>query len=129
YAVDFNGDGHRDIWSSTEDAIGSVANYLARHNWELDGPVVDRAHVSGERFAEQVDNRQRRPHTPVSQTLEMGWSPVNPLDTNERLASTFRLDGDMGAEFWYGFQNLYVITRYNHSFMYAMAVHQLSQEF
>lgn len=130
YAVDFNGDGKRDIWSNTEDAIGSVANYLARHNWETDGPVVSRANVAGDNYLEQVDNSQRRPHTPVSATFDFGWSPSNGVvDSNDRMASTFQLEGDSGAEFWYGFQNLYVITRYNHSLMYAMAVHQLSQEF
>lgn len=128
YAIDFNGDGQRDIWNSPADAIGSAANYLAEHNWETGGPVAMRARVSGDNFESQVANSQRRPHTPLSETHDAGWNPVDAVDDPDRMVSTFRLEGDMGSEFWYGFQNLYVITRYNHSLSYAMAVYQLSQE-
>jgi membrane-bound lytic murein transglycosylase B len=38
------------------------------------------------------------------------------------------LEGDDGEEYWVGFHNFFVITRYNHSVMYALAVHQLGQE-
>ncbi|MNJ77462.1 Membrane-bound lytic murein transglycosylase B precursor [compost metagenome] len=40
--------------------------------------------------------------------------------------TAFRLEGAEGDEFWMGLPNFYVITRYNRSVMYAMAVHQLS---
>ena len=43
YAVDFDGDGRRDLWGSTADAIGSVANYFSRHGWRSGAPVISRA--------------------------------------------------------------------------------------
>lgn len=128
YAIDFSGDGQRDIWNNPVDAIGSAANYLAEHRWETNGPIAMRARVEGGRFEDQVNNSQRQPHTPLSETHAFGWTPVGDVDDPDRMVSTFRLEGDMGSEFWYGFQNLYVITRYNHSLSYAMAVYQLSQE-
>ncbi|TGG92754.1 lytic murein transglycosylase B [Natronospirillum operosum] len=128
YAIDFDDDGRRDIWNNPVDAIGSVANYLAAHRWETGGPVAMRAHVDGDDFLDIVDNGQRRPHTTLGETRQAGWSPVRPLEDG-REVSTLRLEGEHGAEFWYGFQNFYVITRYNHSISYAMAVYQLSREF
>ena len=128
YAIDFSNDGRRDIWNNPTDAIGSVANYLAEHRWETGGPIAMRAHVEGGDFETIVDNSQRRPHMPLAESRNAGWSPVRPVD-DDRMVSTFRLEGDNGAEFWYGFQNFYVITRYNHSISYAMAVYQLSREF
>ncbi|WLD59004.1 lytic murein transglycosylase B [Salinispirillum sp. LH 10-3-1] len=128
YAIDFNNDGKRDIWNNPVDAIGSVANYLAAHRWERDGPVAMRARVSGDDFEDIVANTRLQPHTSVADTLASGWEPIYDID-NDRMASTFRLDGEHGAEFWYGFNNLYVISRYNRSLSYAMAVYQLSQEF
>jgi membrane-bound lytic murein transglycosylase B len=46
YAVDFDADGHIDLWQSADDAIGSVANYLARHDWLRGQPVWTRASVA-----------------------------------------------------------------------------------
>ncbi|MCH8551070.1 MAG: lytic murein transglycosylase B [Natronospirillum sp.] len=128
YAIDFNNDGRRDIWNNPEDAIGSVANYLAEHRWETGGPVAMRAHVEGNGFEDIVANNRRQPHMTLAESRQSGWSPVRPME-DERMVSTLRLEGDNGAEFWYGFQNFYVITRYNHSVSYAMAVYQLSREF
>ncbi len=128
YAVDHDNDGRRDIWNSTPDAIGSVANYLAAHRWEPGAPVAVRARVTGNDFDRVVDNRERRPHTTVAETRQAGWEPAMvELDANQPV-STFRLEGPDGMEYWYGLHNFYAITRYNHSILYAMAVYQLSRE-
>ncbi|TNF08531.1 MAG: lytic murein transglycosylase B, partial [Pseudomonadales bacterium] len=52
YAVDFDGDGHINIWSNPTDAIGSVASYFKRHGWQAGGQVASRVEVSGERVEE-----------------------------------------------------------------------------
>lgn len=128
YAIDFSQDGKRDIWDNPVDAIGSVANYLAEHRWEPNGPVAMRARVAGDSFESIVANTRLQPHSTIAETAHHGWSPIHPV-AGDRAVSTFRLDGEQGAEFWYGFNNLYVISRYNRSLSYAMAVHQLSLEF
>jgi membrane-bound lytic murein transglycosylase B len=127
YAIDFNGDGQRDIWHNMEDAIGSVANYLAAHHWQPGAPVAIPARLQSRSAAEWVDHTRRRPHTAFSEVAAAGWLPAQDIDPDEAV-SLFRLEGEQGEEFWLGLQNFYVITRYNHSILYAMAVYHLSQQ-
>lgn len=126
YAIDFNGDGQRDIWQNMDDAIGSVANYLKAHHWQPGAPVAIPARLQQRAAAELVDHSRRRPHTPFAEVSAAGWQPAQTLAEDE-LVSLFRLEGEHGEEFWLGLQNFYVITRYNHSVLYAMAVYHLSQ--
>lgn len=126
YAIDFSGDGQRNIWHNMEDAIGSVGNYLAAHRWQTGAPVAIPARLQHQAAADLVDHSQRRPHTPFAEVAAAGWQPAQPVPATE-LVSTFRLEGAAGEEFWLGLQNFYVITRYNHSILYAMAVYHLSQ--
>ena len=126
YAIDFNGDGQRDIWHNMDDAIGSVANYLAAHHWQPGAPVAIQARLADLDAAQLVDHSRRRPHTPFAEVAAAGWQPVRAI-ANDELVSTIRLEAEAGEEFWLGLQNFYVITRYNHSILYAMAVYHLSQ--
>lgn len=126
YAIDFNGDGRRDIWHNMDDAIGSVANYLKAHHWQPGAPVTIPARLAHPDAAALVDHAQRRPHTPFLEAEAAGWQPAQSIAEDE-LVSLFRLEGDYGEEYWLGLQNFYVITRYNHSILYAMAVYHLSQ--
>ena len=64
YAVDMDGDGRRDLWSSLPDVIGSVANYLHRHGWELDQPVTFPAIVSSDADMGLVEKRDFKPEKP-----------------------------------------------------------------
>lgn len=124
YAVDFDHDGHIDIWSDPEDAIGSVASYFQRHGWVAGDPVATRARVAGTRFADGL-TQGLEPVKSVGDLRQLGWTPLDAVD--DRYAVTaFRLEGEQGDEFWMGLPNFYVITRYNRSVMYALAVHQLS---
>ncbi|EIV6181862.1 lytic murein transglycosylase B [Klebsiella aerogenes] len=118
YAVDFNGDGHINLWDPV-DAIGSVANYFKQHGW-----------VSGDTVAVQalgqapgLDNGFKTKYS-VSQLSAAGLTPTQPLG-NHQQASLLRLDIGTGYQYWYGLPNFYTITRYNHSTHYAMAVWQL----
>ncbi|AKH21336.1 lytic murein transglycosylase B [Sedimenticola thiotaurini] len=130
YAVDFNGDGKRDIWSDTEDVIGSVANYFSKHNWRKGERVVLPANTveAGQPFYIEPAQRTAKPATPLADLVAAGIltqpEPPLPADT---LATVLHLQGAKGSEFWLGLNNFYVITRYNHSNLYAMAVYQLSQ--
>lgn len=124
YAVDGNGDGKRDIWHDPADAIASVGNYLARNGWQAEGSVAVAAHLT-------------HPHTRLSgKTLKAEYT-VNQLRTEGVEAAQaipghwrgnlIELEEAEGPAYWIGFNNFYTITRYNHSALYAMAAHQLSQ--
>ncbi|TQV68313.1 lytic murein transglycosylase B [Exilibacterium tricleocarpae] len=125
YAVDFDNDKFVDIWSNTTDAIGSVANYFKRHGWQSDAAVVARARISGDYDREPVNQSLKPTHT-VQQLAQLGFSSTVEHDP-EQPATIMKLQGEHGAEFWIGLKNFYVITRYNRSRLYAMAVYQLSE--
>lgn len=127
YAVDFDGDGVRDIWTSAEDAIGSVANYFKRHGWKGEGPVVVRLSGDDAKLA-QASNQGLKPAATVAELRALGANfPRDVVVTDTAKGALFRMEGAKGAEFWLGLHDFYVITRYNHSSMYALSVHQLSQ--
>lgn len=124
YAVDFDGDGHINIWSDPDDAIGSVASYFKRHGWVAGEPVVSRASVRGEHVDEGL-TQGIEPVKTVAELRALGWSSHDAL-RDDLQVTAFRLEGTDGPEYWMGLKNFYAITRYNRSVMYAMAVHQLS---
>ncbi len=126
YAVDYNNDGVADIWADPADAIGSVANYFVRHGWQRGEGVVVRARISADYSSEGV-NKLVKPALTLAQLAERGFTPVSEL-SSEMKAIPLRLQGQAGVEFWLGLQNYYTITRYNHSFRYAMAVTQLAEQ-
>jgi membrane-bound lytic murein transglycosylase B len=127
YAVDFDGDGRRDLWDP-EDAIGSVANYFKRHGWKAEAPVAVRARVQGEAFR-KLPRKGSKPVVPVSMLASHGVRPVSGgLDGVSKVVFLEYDKGPARKEYWIGFDNFYVITRYNRSPLYAMAVYQLSRE-
>ncbi|WP_455367034.1 lytic murein transglycosylase B [Kaarinaea lacus] len=126
YAVDFDGDGKRDILNSTVDAIGSVANYFAEHQWYKDEPVTTPAKVDGDEFKPIVD-KGIKPYMELAEMLKNGVS-IEEKKSPALLSSLIELELKKGHEYWVAFNNFYVITRYNHSELYAMAAYQLAQE-
>lgn len=120
YAVDFNGDGHINLWDPV-DAIGSVANYFKEHGWTKGDLVA----VPATGQAPGLANGFKTNYS-VAQLAAAGLTPQQSLG-NHQQASLLRLDVGTGYEYWYGLPNFYTITRYNHSTHYAMAVWQLGQ--
>lgn len=125
YAVDADHDGKRDLWGNPADAIFSVANYFKQHGWRNGEAVTQRVRVSGKEY-ESIINDSLKPKWTVGELKALGVEPISTV-ADERPANLVRLQGKVGAEFWLGEHNFYVITRYNHSRMYAMAVYQLSE--
>lgn len=126
YAVDFNGDGKRDIHNSTVDAIGSVANYFAQHKWYKDEPVIAKAKVKGDKYKAIVE-KGIKPSMELQEVLDAGVS-IDEKHTSSLQTALIELELKKGREYWVAFHNFYVITRYNHSELYAMAAYQLAQE-
>lgn len=125
FAVDFDNDGVADIITNPVDAIGSVANYFSKHKWRS-GELVAMTAAVTEAHDKSVFDAGLKPKWTVSELADKGVTAYSKLDGKAE-ASAIRLLGDSGEEYWLGLNNFYVITRYNHSSMYAMAVYQLSQ--
>ncbi|OOZ39928.1 lytic murein transglycosylase B [Solemya pervernicosa gill symbiont] len=126
YAIDFDGDGKRDLWESNADIIGSVAAYFKRHGWKKGEPVTTPVSVSSKDYKSLV-GKGLKPKLSLQRIVSYGVEHKQPLN-QEQLATLMELEGRHGDEHWIGLHNFYVITRYNHSPLYAMAVYQLSQE-
>lgn len=124
YAIDFDGDQRADLMGSPADAIGSVANYLARHGWKAGAPVSWRVHPAQPPASEWLPARQKPAHT-LAQLRTLG------IDTRDlpskSAARLIRLQGGEGPEYWLTLHNFFVITRYNQSDLYAMAVLHLGE--
>lgn len=125
YAVDFNRDGKKDLWRP-DDAIGSVGNYFSKHGWIRGGDVAIPARVTGSSYSRLGDTTAKKPRYTLSQLAREGVRPAGRFSSSK--VSLVKLVGTRETEYWIGGQNFYVITRYNHSPKYAMAVHQLAQE-
>lgn len=126
YAVDFDGDGKVDIWNNKTDAIGSVANYLARHGWRKGGVVVVPAERNNRPVTLAALNKNLKPGIRAGQLPSFGFKRPERL-SNEAKVALFRFKSEQGPMYELGLQNFYVITRYNHSRLYARAVFELSQ--
>lgn len=126
YAVDSTGDGKRDIWNDWTDVAGSIANYFLAHGWSAGKEVVTQATLSS-RFTGPAPENQLKTNATVRSLSDDGVMFATGLagDSEGRLLS---FDGSDGVEYWVGFRNFFVITRYNHSTMYALAAYQLGQE-
>lgn len=129
YAIDFNGDGQKDIWKNNADAIGSVANYFKRHGWKKDQPVTDKMVLSSDSTLTQNDGCKRscKPKHSIAHYKEKGIQGNTSLE-DDKTAILLILKQKDGMDYWLGYNNFYVISRYNHSTLYSMAVYQLSQE-
>ncbi len=127
YAVDFDGDGQRNIWTNVVDAIGSVANYFKQHQWQPGQPVLLAVQVDDEIAGQTLVDLEFKPQYSMPQLKKMGLRKLgNQYDDYSGLV--FDLETEQGKLYWVGFNNFYVITRYNRSTRYAMAVYQLAQE-
>lgn len=129
WAKDGDGDGRRDLIDDKDDVFASIANYFVVHGWQRGGPVAARAQV-GASLAPFLPEGVE-PVYPMSRLAQMGFRPMpgqpSPADPSTEGAALLAFDGDAGKEYWLGYRNFYVITRYNHSPKYALAVYQLAQ--
>ena len=131
YAVDFDGSGRADLFGSAGDAIGSVANYLVRHDWQRGQPALLAARIE----AGQEDAILRRLDGGLSERrLADLWAAdgVTPVAWPgvlgpEPLGLLLLEESPTESSYWIACHNFYVITRYNRSRLYATAVWQLAQ--
>ncbi|GMQ84048.1 MAG: lytic murein transglycosylase B [Gammaproteobacteria bacterium] len=126
YAVDFNGDGKRDLWNSLDDIIGSVANYFHRHGWQAGEPVANKVTSSTPIKATQISEKLKPGKKTAGDFVREGITSTPSLPDDQPVA-LLELEQNDGPEHWLTSNNFYVITRYNRSPLYSMAVYQLSE--
>ena len=125
YAVDFDGDQRVDLSGSVSDAIGSVARFLEQHGWVAGQPVALRARTSSEPERSLIE-AGIRPSLKVADLAEQGILATTDSPANVALIDL--VSPGRETEYWLGYENFYVITRYNRSSFYAMSVFQLAEE-
>ncbi|GHC18907.1 murein transglycosylase [Kushneria pakistanensis] len=129
YAVDFNNDGIKDLWKEPVDAIGSVANYFAEHGWRSGQPLTVAAHLSASQKPESVEfNQAKPPYARVGTLKEQGIVADIAIPEDEEVIPLALDYADGHDDYLFGLHNFYVITRYNHSHLYAMAVTTLAEQ-
>ncbi len=128
YAVDATGDGKRDIWNNWADVAGSVANYFVEHGWRTGDEVVAQATLgSGWNGPAPKPKNTLKASDTVDSLSRSGALFATELGADSK-AQLLAYEGANGMEYWVGFHNFFVITRYNRSVMYALAAYQLGQE-
>lgn len=126
YAVDFDADGTADIWGNKVDAIGSVANYFSEHGWKPGAQIILEAQLNGRAPKSDSFNKNLKPKVRASALPAIGV--VHPKELSSKaLVAPFRFEAKEGPRYVLGLHNFYVITRYNHSRLYALAVLELSR--
>lgn len=127
YAKDYDGDGFADIWNNERDAIWSVANYFKQHHWKPGGEVTFQ--VRSDVLEPRMEDKSLKPKRSVADIQKLLPTPlsISPAIQGNDNATLMYMEASNGDEYWIGLHNFYVITRYNHSKLYAMAVYQLSE--
>jgi membrane-bound lytic murein transglycosylase B len=124
YGKDGDGDGQRNLIASPRDAFASIANYFVGNGWKNGTPTFVRAQALP--GAQPFVPGDFEAKYSLSELAAKGYRPVD-ANAPDLPATLLTLEGPDGPEYWIGYQNFYVITRYNRSPMYARAVHQLAE--
>jgi membrane-bound lytic murein transglycosylase B len=129
YAVDFDADGKIDLQNSAADSIGSVANYLQTFNWQADMVTHYALHFDADRLdLDALLTNDVLPTMSVSQLQAKGVMVAPEALTHQGLTALIELqNGTAPPSYFVGTENFYVLTRYNWSAYYAMAVIELGR--
>jgi len=132
FAVDFNNDGRRDVWSSVPDVLASIANYLHRHGWTFGTPIyweLGRELKSAALMAAYQQGRKGL--IPWQQVKEVQGVDLPPPPDNKKLSIVGLELGPLaggGMRYVAGYPNFQAITKWNNSNRYAMAVTELAEK-
>jgi membrane-bound lytic murein transglycosylase B len=124
YAVDADADGHIDLWTNWPDVCASIGNYLKEHGWNAGEPILSEATVAPDK-ASELDGRKLALSETVGSLRSKGVNFDSSLP-EDAPALLIAADDTDGVHWRVGYNNFYVITRYNHSALYAMAVYELA---
>ncbi|MCO6526325.1 MULTISPECIES: lytic murein transglycosylase B [Snodgrassella] len=126
YAVDWDGDGHRDIWRNTGDALASVANYMKQHGWQSDAPIAVPVAMQITPQLQQIIDEPTALKYTAGQLRQLGVIIPAQIGNQEK-GILYRLEKSSGKyDYWFGLNNFYTIWQYNHSRHYVAAVRQIA---
>ena len=126
YAIDSDEDGKRDIWNNWEDVIGSVANYLVVHGWQKGNQIIVPALLAED--SEEIEIKNGLKATESIESLLSKGVIFKTVMNGDHPAELLKLEQENYSDYWVAMHNFFVITKYNHSIMYGLAVHQLGQD-
>lgn len=127
YAANFDGDPKKDLMNDNNAVIASVANYFHKHGWANNQGVAQPAAIRGNGY-KRLNTSFKNAVYSISHLTAMGVKPVTAAENQPGKAGLIKLITQHGQEFWLAYPNFYVITRYNTSPQYALAVYLLSQQ-
>ena len=127
FAVDYAGHGRRDLVSNNAVVIGSGANYFHQHGWSTNENVVQPVELAGVKPGQLAVNSKHADYT-YNKLISSGVIPLSWMSSHPSQAGLIELITDKGNEYWLAYPNFYVITRYNSSPQYALAVYLLAQQ-
>lgn len=126
WAVDYDRDGLRNIWSSVPDVVASVANYLSAHGWRKGQPMMIPVNVASEVAVAELASRDTEMNHTVGQLRALGVEPLAAVGDREK-AVLFRLETEPSKyEYYLGLNNFYSVWQYNHSRLYVSAVREIA---
>jgi len=124
-AIDYDKDGHVDLWGSDADAIGSVANYLKHHGWIVNQPWFVLAQVADPEKVVDDINRGREPDTDMARWSSLGVLPLQSFLPEKTGLIGLRTSSEE-VSYWLAYQNFFTIMDYNPSRRYSMSVLELA---
>lgn len=127
YATNFNGSRKKDLINDNEAVIASVANYFHKHGWRVNQGIAQPAQVKGSRY-KKLNTTYKTANYGWPEVTAAGITPITASHHTPPKVGLIELNTTTGAEYWLAYPNFYVITRYNTSPQYAMAVYLLSQQ-
>lgn len=127
YAVDFTGNPKKDLMNDNQAVIASVANYIHKHGWNLNQGVAQPAKVEGNQI-KQINTSNKSALYNFKQLAAAGIKPLTASLNHPTKVGVIELTTEAGPEYWLAYPNFYVITRYNTSPQYALAVYLLAQQ-
>ena len=126
WAVDYDGDGHRDIWNNIGDVAASVANYMKQHGWKTGGKMIVPVNLTITPDLKAIIDEKTALNRTVADFKAMGVIPQKAVADNEK-AVLFSLETSPGVfEYYLGLNNFYTVWQYNNSRMYVTAVRDIA---
>lgn len=127
FAANFTGHPKKDLMRDHDAVIASVANYFHHHGWKMQQAVVVPAKIAGSQLS-RINTNYKQPMYHAYQLAQAGVSPVSSILHAPQTMGLIALETQKGYEYWIAYPDFYVITRYNSSPLYAMAVYLLAQQ-